>query len=79
MTAAELEFFEFMKYLSPMKFSLEVVLTQELKGSMFGELSLELYDYKFGLANCRYVMLAYFVVARVSSYLAFVQQTKLFI
>ncbi len=79
MITGELEFFEFMKYLSPMKFSLEVVLTQELKGSPFGEISLELYDYKFGLANCRYVMLAYFLLARISSYLAFVHQTKLFI
>ena len=68
-----------MKYLSPMKFSMELVLIEELKGSVFGQISLSVYDYTMGSSYCRYIMLGYFLLGRISAYFVFVHQTKKFV
>ena len=77
---SELGFFEFMKYLSPLKYAMELVLTQEFSDSELGKsTTMVIFDYEAGLKQCRIILLCYFLGSRILAYLAFIVQTKKFI
>jgi hypothetical protein len=68
-----------MKYLSPLKFALEIPMVEEFKDSWQGQYVIGLFDYNFGIANCRYVVIGYLVGAKILAYISFVWQTRKFI
>ena len=68
-----------MKYMSPIKYSLEIPLQEEFKDSWQAKGVLTLYDYGFGIANCRYILLAYLLGSRMLGYASFVWQTSRFV
>ena len=62
-----------------MKYSLEIPLRQEFEGSWQANFVLDLFDYDFGIANCRYILVAYLVGSKLLGYISFVWQTSRFI
>lgn len=79
LSSANLGFFSFMKYLSPMKYSLEIPLQEEFKDSPQGQFVIGLFDYGYGVDKCRYILAAYLVGSRLLGYLSFVWQTSRFV
>ena len=77
---SDLGFFSFMKYLSPLKYAMELVLTQEFTDSELAQnTTMVIFDYDAGIQTCRIILLSYFLGSRILAYLAFVIQTKKFI
>lgn len=68
--------FSFLKYTSPLKYLMELVMTEEFHDSQFGKLALNLYAYNEGVNNCRIIIAAYIIGGRLLAYLAFHFQSK---
>ena len=68
-----------MKYMSPMKFSLEVPMHEEFKESWQGQFVMDALDYGYGVSTCRYILMAYLFGSRLLGYISFVWQTSKFV
>lgn len=67
-----------MKYLSPIKFTLEIALRKEFEGSFIGEAVLDYLGYNLGIQLSRIIIIGYFVGGRVLAAIAFIVQTSRF-
>ncbi len=67
-----------MKYLSPLKFSLEIALRKEFHDSLIAQWVLDSFGYDMGIEFCRTLVIVYFVSGRIIALIAFVAQTARF-
>ena len=58
-----------MQYISPIKYAIEVVLKQELKGTVVDKLILEQYGYTLGDQVCYIVLTCFILGFRLFGYL----------
>ena len=71
--------FSFLKYTSPLKYLLEMILRYEFEGSPNGQIQIQELNYTIGMDNCRVVVASIFVFARIMAYGAFLYRCTKFI
>ena len=68
-----------MKYSSPLKYTLELLLKQEFDDSVEGQKYIIELDYTIGVVECRLALLAFVLGARILAFTAFYIKARSFI